>query len=274
MSLIEFMRRHESTYVIGKIYRYIEVHSKNLFFEIGAFLRSNGIGTKKFKELLELKDKYHEERCFIIATGPSLTNEDVLKLKNEYTFSMNSMCFKFDELGWAPTFYGVQDAKVFHAVKDYIGNDRIKYYFIDETYRKECGNQKRWVYFPRNSYYNAYDAYFKHSYKARFSNNAVAEVCEGFTITCSLIQIAVFMGFKEIYLMGCDCNYTSDHENNHFVSHGIIDPTYHEARERMLAGYKAAKEYADTHDIKIYNSTRGGMLELFERMPLERIDLK
>ena len=42
----------------------------------------------------------------------------------------------------------------------------------------------------------------------------------------------------------------------------------------MLAGYKAAKEYADTHDIKIYNSTRGGMLELFERMPLERIDLK
>lgn len=274
MSIIEFMRKHAFTYAIGRAYRFIEMKCRNFIFEICAVFRKKGIGISKYKELLALKNAYCGERCFIIATGPSLTKEDILKLRNEYTFSMNSMCYKFEELGWAPTFYGVQDSRVFHTVKDDMYNEAVKYYFVDGEYRKECGEHDKWVYFPRNSYYNAYDAYFNHKYYARFSEDAVAEVSEGFTITCSLIQIAVYLGFKEIYLLGCDCNYTSDHKSNHFVSHGIIDPTYKEAKNRMLAGYQAAKKYADKSGIKIYNSTRGGMLDVFERVPLERINLK
>ena len=39
----------------------------------------------------------------------------------------------------------------------------------------------------------------------------------------------------------------------------------------MITGYKAAKEYADAHNIKIVNCTRGGMLEIFPRMNLEDV---
>lgn len=35
---------------------------------------------------------------------------------------------------------------------------------------------------------------------------------------------------------------------------------------RMTAGFKAAKQYIDKHNgLKIYNCTRGGMLEVFKR---------
>lgn len=39
----------------------------------------------------------------------------------------------------------------------------------------------------------------------------------------------------------------------------------------MITGYKAAKKYADAHNIKIINCTRGGMLEVFPRMKLEDV---
>ena len=33
--------------------------------------------------------------------------------------------------------------------------------------------------------------------------------------------------------------------------------------------YMAAHQYADSHGIKIYNATRGGELEVFERVELD-----
>ena len=35
--------------------------------------------------------------------------------------------------------------------------------------------------------------------------------------------------------------------------------------------YMSARQYAETHGIKIYNATRGGKLELFERVELDKI---
>lgn len=37
-------------------------------------------------------------------------------------------------------------------------------------------------------------------------------------------------------------------------------------RVHQLRGYVAAKQYADSHGIKIYNATRGGKLEVFTRV--------
>ena len=59
-------------------------------------------------------------------------------------------------------------------------------------------------------------------YHSKFSDNAFEVVYSGYTITYSLIQLAVYMGFKEIYLIGVDCNYSSN-KNNHFKDYGIVD---------------------------------------------------
>ena len=36
----------------------------------------------------------------------------------------------------------------------------------------------------------------------------------------------------------------------------------------MIFAFKIAKKYADKNGIKIYNATRGGMLEVFDRVDL------
>ena len=41
--------------------------------------------------------------------------------------------------------------------------------------------------------------------------------------------------------------------------------------DKMIDAYKVAKQYADDHNIKIYNATRGGKLEVFERVDLDDI---
>lgn len=39
----------------------------------------------------------------------------------------------------------------------------------------------------------------------------------------------------------------------------------------MTVGYRKAKEYADSHGIKIINCTRGGMLDVYPRKSLESV---
>jgi hypothetical protein len=79
------------------------------------------------------------------------------------------------------------------------------------------------------------------------------------------------MGFKEIYLLGNDCNYANGIKN--FAE-------YRDEKERisisdhgvnMIRAYEVAKTWAGKHDVKIYNATRGGMLEVFERVRLEDV---
>ncbi len=88
-----------------------------------------------------------------------------------------------------------------------------------------------------------------------------------------MIQILFYMGFKEIYLLGCDCSYTIG-AKNHFVENGhvIPDNELKTAYDRLMAGYHALKDFVDAHpDLKVFNSTRGGMLELFPRKSLEDV---
>ena len=42
-------------------------------------------------------------------------------------------------------------------------------------------------------------------------------------------------------------------------------------RELFFNAYKIAKKYAETHGIKIYNATRGGEMEVFERVDFDSL---
>ena len=81
-----------------------------------------------------------------------------------------------------------------------------------------------------------------------------------------MLQIAIYMGFKEIYLLGNDCSYSTDKQ--HFIESGHYDKQAETVGERMIFAFKIAKKYADKNGIKIYNATRGGMLEVFDRVDL------
>ena len=85
-----------------------------------------------------------------------------------------------------------------------------------------------------------------------------------------MIEIAVFLGFKRIYLLGADCNFVPNGQN-HFIEHGQVDANISTAADRNINSYLAAKEYASKHGVTIVNATRGGKLEVFPRQNLEEI---
>ena len=231
--------------------------------------RANGFDDRKFSRLKEFENKYDGKRCFIIATGPSLTIDDLEKLKNEYTFGVNSIIKLFDKTDFRPDFYGIQDRDVYGAMQDIIISTEFKIAFYADIIEKYYNVPSNFIPFPYNGEYHLYNGKLG-EYNSKFSDNAYKIVYDGYSITYSLIEIAVYMGFKEIYLVGCDCSYPKG-SKNHVVESGFIDKNANSNPIRMRVGYQCAKEYADSHGIKIYNATRGGELETFERVDLDEI---
>ncbi|MBU5210410.1 DUF115 domain-containing protein [Bacillus oleronius] len=239
-----------------------------MHFNLKKFLRVHRFyKNDSYEKLKKLKNKHIGERCFIVATGPSLTILDLEKLKNEITFSMNSILLAFDETDWRPTYYGIQDENVYRCLKKEIEQLNVECKFISDTILKKLDIQ-----LSTNDYsfpLNMLNHTIPHKkYHTKFSNDIFSVVYDGYTITYALLQIAVYMGFREIYLLGTDCHYSSNMKH-HFKDYGHVDPTFASAGEMMISAYQEAKRYADNNKVKIFNATRGGELEVFDRIDLD-----
>ena len=234
-------------------------------------LRREGKQDERYCRIKEYKGIHSGERCFIIATGLSLTIHDLELLKNECTFGMNSICKLYNQTDWRPTYYGVQDANIYEKMEKELSScygDKNNL-FVSSSISEKFDTPKCWTVFPYDFAYHDNQLEIE-KYFAEFSDNSYAIVYDGYSITYSLIEIAVYMGFKEIYLLGTDCSYKRG-AKNHIVESGNDDKNEEKNYEKMVVGYQCAKEYADGHGIKIVNCTRGGMLEVFSRENLEDV---
>ncbi|KJS71089.1 MAG: hypothetical protein JL56_15685 [Desulfotomaculum sp. BICA1-6] len=258
--------------ILKDIYRFLSIIKNktllDIIFNIKMFFRFIGICDIRYKGLKKYKNAHLGSRCFIVATGPSLTIEDLLKLKDEITFGMNSLCTVFAELQFETTYFGIQDYSVYTKLESQINAINISNVFIGDRIEKLLNKKTEFNIFPLD-YMNHKITYEKLS--AKFSPDIYYRVYDGYTITYSILQIVSYMGFKEVYLVGADCNYSDDKTKHHFSDYGHYDPTYKTAGQRMIFAYKKARAYADSHNIKIYNATRGGMLEVFPRVDLDEV---
>ena len=80
------------------------------------------------------------------------------------------------------------------------------------------------------------------------------------------MQIAAYMGFSVIYLLGVDCSYGVVRKNfvENYISSGFPNPFVNTKNGELLS-YRCAEKYSRTHGFRIYNATRGGELEIFEK---------
>lgn len=215
-------------------------------------------------KLESFKNIHKKARCFLVATGSSLMMEDLdlLKKSNEICFSMNSIFKAFDKTKWRPDYYVVSDRQFASENRKIIDSLNISYKFVAD----QC--DEFWKYEHEDSvmvyHIGASDCCYD------FSEDISRVSYAGYTVAYVCLQMAVYMGFKEIYMLGTDCNYNKGSKNNHFMEEMKPDYTNHN-EDKMLLAYQAAKQYADTHGIKIYNATRGGMLEVFERVDFDSL---
>ena len=255
-----------------RIFVFLATKIISAFDEMTGWIRIKFSIPDKYSQLKEYKDKYKGKRCFIVCTGPSLTIDDVEKLKNEYTFGMNSLCLLCDKTSFRPTFYSCIDVIVYRKFKSQIEEftSGSKDVFISNRIARNERVNPDWKIIPINVAYHTYDRWFRHKYWCKFSDNSLRTIYDMYSVTHALIQLATYMGFSKIYLLGADCTFRKN-QNTHFIEYGTLDQDFDSAEERCVVGYDAIKEYMDSHDVSLYNATRGGNLEKFERVDLDQV---
>ncbi len=268
LALRDFSDKNEAFNRLYLFYRKVQFDIIGANVNIKRALRKAGVSGKKYSKLMDYKDIHTGKRCFIIATGPSLTMEDIENLKDEYTISMNSICRLYDQSDWRPTYYAIQDSHVFEKMQNILREHKEVPVFISDNIKRKYKREPQWIEFPTDTMYHSYDMKIG-KYHAKFSDDCYDIVYDGYSIAYSCIELAVYMGFTEIYLLGTDCTYSGEKE--HFIDSGVEDRSRKYATQKLTVGYQAARDFADSHGIKIYNATRGGVLEVFERVNLDDI---
>ncbi len=215
-----------------------------------------------FSYLKKYKGIHKGRRCFIIATGPSLANTDISDLKEEFTFGVNALCLKFKELGWQTNYFVLSDFKAFQKMGPILEEYKMDFF---STWKAE---KSPFCVFVPTFKYNCYMTDYS---KKVFTNNIEAGIGDGNTVVLQAIQIAAYMGFKDIYLLGVDCNYDSKNGPLYYVDHGIRGLEQQGAGIRMIADFSVIKKFADSWGVNIYNATNGGMLEVFPRVNLQKL---
>ena len=215
------------------------------------------------------KNIHTEKRCFIIATGPSLRMDDLerLRLNNEICISMNSIWKAFDQVKWRPDYYVAEDFRVYSEYGDVLDDIEVGHLFLADV------DQDYWA-VPHSEnklkYHIVYE--FSEEKLPKFSEDFAQKSYAGATVTFSCIQLAAYMGFKEIYLVGVDFTNGKDsvyEKYGHFYPEKKLKSVGY--NKMVYLAYMSAKRYADNHGIKIYNATRGGKLDVFDRVEFDKL---
>lgn len=242
------------------------------------------------RKMAAYKDKYKGKRCFIIGNGPSLCADDLEKIKGEYSFAANRIYKIYQQTGWRPTFYCVQDENVLVEM----GREAFL----------QAANQSEATFVRMHSYPKIQDIckkahslafvpiwYFPlNTFKAPFTKHADKYIFDGSTVTYMSMQLAAYMGFKDIYLLGVDHNfpYRTLKDGKVVINDLSLSSHFYDGAENNI-GKQAHKRRANDHEyvtnsyqsaenysrwdgsFRIWNATRGGILEVFGRVDLDEV---
>lgn len=228
----------------------------------------------------KFKNKYVGQRCFIIGNGPSLKVDDLNLLKNEITFAANRIFYMYSKTEWRPTFYCAQDKDVFEDISsniEMIARESQACFFANYC-KQYLINSLENTFFFHARLIGAHK-------KRKFSDDISKYVDGGGTITYAAIQLAAYMGFKEIYLLGVDHSYSAGSLKNGELNEEDVKKSYFEGMpynikitkpntDNSTVSFIEAKNYAQKKHIKILNATRGGKLEVFERINFDEVEKK
>ena len=229
--------------------------------------------------MLEYRDIHKNKRVFIVGNGASLVDTPMHLLNNEYSFGMNRIGLFFKQTDWRPDYFfcityrvrmfNAYQRDVYRAIQtgvpSFIGN-RIKthIYGYDNIHYVDALHIGKNFLEPKDKYWNR-----------DISDNKVSVYGQSLF---SVMQIAVYMGFNPIYLVGID-GYIPNRDiedTNHF------DPRYEGVKQRHKL--KWFNEYGlqvvnNSHNL-IYKGTKAQGVDVFDATvvdnstPYPKVDIK
>ena len=226
-------------------------------------------------ELTKYKNIHKGKRCFLLGNGPSLTIEDLETLykNNEICFGCNKVYRIYPKTNWRADYLVVTDYRVIEDMRDDDMRAVPGTKFIADLQHRS--NESLLDGFEVIHFYD--EDYIPRNYP-RFSDDIVKGVYLGGSVVYDMsIQIAAYMGFDEMYIMGVDLSYTGNYvenKENYFIKDYVrmeekgryTDVDFDRYLPRMHRAFEKAEKYSRQHGFRIYNATRGGNLEAFERV--------
>lgn len=218
------------------------------------------------QRLAAYKDIHRGERCVIIGNGPSLQMTDVSRLKGVYTFGMNRVYLAFPKWGFETSYYVA----------------------INDLVVEQCAEDIRNLPMPKFISWHAHryltpteDTNFLHTTYTgpRFTRDARRRMWEGATVTYVSMQLAYFMGFSEVVLIGVDHSFESQGKPNQTVVSQGDDPNHFDVRyfgkgfrwqlpdlETSAVGYSMARQAFEQDGRRIVDATIDGKLTVFPKV--------
>jgi hypothetical protein len=217
------------------------------------------------------RDRHRGERCFILGNGPSLERTDLGRLRAAVTFGMNRIYLNFPSMGFATTYYLAVNTLVIEQSAAEI--QRL------EMPRFVSWRGRRWL--------KSSDVVFldtDYTGPEVFSTDMTRRVFEGSTVTFVALELAYYMGFTEVVLLGVDHSFSTQGPPNVTVVSTGDDPDHFspayfgagfrwqlpdlEASERA---YRLARDAFEGDGRRVLDATLGGKLTVFPKVEYDSL---
>jgi len=219
--------------------------------------------------ILRYRNVHAGERCFIVANGPSLKKTNLDLLNGEITFGMNRIYLYFSEISFRPTYYVAMNELILEQFSHEIKKLSAPMFLNWNRRSFFCENKDERISFLKS----------KMTIKDYFQYDITAPTVIGGTVTFAALQIAYYMGFHEVILVGLDHNYVEkgipnkteirveDKDQSHF--HPLYFPKGSKWQLpdilRSEVDYSLARKAFEADGRKVYDATIGGKCEIFEK---------
>ncbi|WIW71089.1 hypothetical protein [Anaerosinus gibii] len=236
------------------------------------------------------------QRCFILCTGPSIKEQNLKVLKNEIVFSVSDGYLCRDYADISPKYHCSVQFTYMDEFDEQVALERLKTMEQKVTSKElffniseRCLIEKHHLFQNKNVNYVCLEKIFEQDRKKIYSiENIIPSVK---SVPIMVLMIAMYMGFKEIFLIGTEHDaglvkekyeHAFKESSNRFYSKHIsknnvllakkVDIV--KSRAELFHQYACLNKIASYNEVKIYNATNGGILDEFERVEFDRIFLQ
>ncbi|MGN6626673.1 MAG: 6-hydroxymethylpterin diphosphokinase MptE-like protein [Tepidisphaeraceae bacterium] len=218
--------------------------------------------------LRQYHNRHLGKRCFVIGNGPSLKQTDLSLLKNEITFGTNRIYMNFDAMGFETTYHVCVNDLVVEQCADEIAALKMPKFvgwhcrdMIDFT----PDMQFLWT---------------RGGLRSWFFTDLTEGCWEGNTVTMVALQLAYYMGFSEVILVGVDHSYQFQGKPHAAVVSTGDDPNHFNGNyfgagfrwhlpdlEGSEMSYRVADFVYRQNGRRILDATVGGKCPVFPKIP-------
>lgn len=248
---------------------------------------SSIVNLSKYNGISSLENIGLGKRIFLVGNGPSLNDMNLDLLEGEDSMAMNRINLLYPKTKWRPSYYLFCSSNCEHSEWGHkwsksildASNEEKTTPIIWSRFKNSIQDNGGGLLPEKTLYLNSMSENRIGS-DSQFSTNAFDRLDKSGTTMNVALQLAYYMNYDEVYIIGCDSNWvtaketmkTEEGDINHFHPdyHAFIGDGNHEFW-RMNTTHLTAKKFYDIAGKKIYNAGYNSAITAYEKVEFKSL---